>query len=1240
MNIKLRYIALFFAITLALALCIPSFGQVVKGSISGSVIDPQGAVVSGAAVKAKNVGTGTVSTTTTDSAGLYRLNLLPVGTYTVEITAQGFKTTTQSNVQVGAGCFTGLGSIQVSVGETSTTVEVTGDAPLIETTQAQVSSTFSGTTLSTFAGIQENEGLDRLALFVPGVVASRSDNFSNQNGAGTGFSSNGLRGRNNDQEIDGQNNNDNSVGGPGLFLSNVEFVQQYVVVTNNFGPEYGRNAGSVVNVITKSGGNAWHGSVFGYENNSYLNALSNTQKNTNKPGAIPLSISPTGACPTSNPLCNPFTGPPRSNNEFSGGTIGGPIMKNKIFSFFGFDNQIIESNTVYTTSTLTPTPQGLAKLAACFPTGNGAAAVAALSKFGPWGITAGNPTIRPVSTNAPVIAGCPSILGGIGNPANVANDFDGVTRVLPTPAHGFDFVEKVDAQLSSNDNFSARYLFNRGNNFNTQDNGAAGYVVNVLALSQSVLLSETHNFSSHMVNEARIAFGRLNVGFGGNSIGNTDPTPGNLQQALASVTITGGLSFGPVNNLPQARIVNTWQAQDNWNYVLGKHQLKAGTNFTYQRSPNIFLPGINGIYQFTSFSNYFNNVPGAITIAKGNPVSDFREYDTFIYGGDDWKISQNLTLNLGLTWSYYGQPANLFHDETLARETGSGRFWNPNLDIGVRTFPELPAPKNSFGPSVGFAYSPQWGGFLTGHGKTVFRGGFRELYDPAFYNIYLNIASATPIVLNQSVSSPGTHPMPAIPTGPNVRSNLAPSVTLGVFDPRTFNESTITNNFSPDRVYSWTFGLERQIGKRSAFEVRYAGNRGTNLFQSLDGNPFVGTATNPGLAQVFPNLLPAGTSPCLTSAQTLGPGQTLGTDVGRAACGFGLERVRSNTSYSDYHALQTEFRANNLFNQLNLRAGYTFSKTTDNVSEIFGTNTAGNNVAFAQNPFDFKNGEHSLSGLNIPHAFNLNFYETLPFFREQHGLLGHILGGWQISADYIWASGQPYTVQQLADARISDGPLSNGKCTGTPDPTNPCFTIPNFGNFYDNNFVAAFVGGVDSARAFIGSNSAPQSTVGVFAGDYCMAFLNTVPAPGQTRTQAICNTNVMNPTTLLSLNALQNPNGSTIVPITSNAVRFIVNARFAQQVFSTPFGNSPRNALTDAPSNIANATLIKGIKMGEHANLELRLTANNVFNHFNFINVDPFLDDAGKTSFGSAFSNPATTNANGRTVFVGARITF
>jgi predicted secreted protein len=251
MNRKLRTVFLLVAACLVLVWCIPSVGQVLKGSISGTVQDPQGAVVAGAQVKATNTSTGVTLTTTSDSAGLFRFNLIPAGEYKVEVSAQGFKTSVQSNILVAAGRDSSLGSMKLTVGETSTTIEVSGAAPLIETTQSQVTNTFSGTALTTFAGIQENQGLDNLALFVPGVVSVRDNGFSNTNG-GQGFSVNGLRGRNNDQQIDGQNNNDNSVGGPGLFVSDSEFVQQYVLITNQFGPEYGRNAGSVVNIITKS----------------------------------------------------------------------------------------------------------------------------------------------------------------------------------------------------------------------------------------------------------------------------------------------------------------------------------------------------------------------------------------------------------------------------------------------------------------------------------------------------------------------------------------------------------------------------------------------------------------------------------------------------------------------------------------------------------------------------------------------------------------------------------------------------------------------------------------------------------------------------------------------------------------------------------------------------------------------------------------------------------------------------
>src|SRR5262249_39245365 len=261
MNRKLRNVLVLVSACLMLIWCIPAVGQVLKGSMVGTVADQQGAVVSGAQVKATELATGKTLTTSSDNSGTFRFNLIAPGAYKLEVSSPHFKTQVENDIVVTAGAERSLGMIKLTVGETSTTVEVTGVAPLIDATQPQVTNTFTGTMLQSFAGIQENQGLDNLALFVPGVVSVRDNGFSNSNG-GMGFSSNGMRGRNNDQQIDGQNNNDNSVAGPGLFVSDTEFVQQYVLITNQFGPEYGRNAGSVVNIVTKSGTNAWKGSIY------------------------------------------------------------------------------------------------------------------------------------------------------------------------------------------------------------------------------------------------------------------------------------------------------------------------------------------------------------------------------------------------------------------------------------------------------------------------------------------------------------------------------------------------------------------------------------------------------------------------------------------------------------------------------------------------------------------------------------------------------------------------------------------------------------------------------------------------------------------------------------------------------------------------------------------------------------------------------------------------------------------
>ncbi len=1110
--------------------------QVVRGSISGSVVDQSGAAVPDAAIRATSKDTAHVFTATTESSGLFHIALLPVGSYNLEVSKSGFRKLALSNVEVSAAKDTGLGSLRLEVGQVTTTVEVSAAPPLLETTQAQVSTSIKGSTIATFAGVGEAQGLDFLALQLPGVVNNRDLGFSNSNGPG--FAVNGLRGRNNDQQIDGQNNNDNSVAGPYLFMGNPDVVEEYQITTNNFGPEYGRNSGSVINIVTKSGTNNWHGTVFGTESNSALNTLSNTQKAFEGLKKVP-----------------------RFNDEFTGGTIGGPLQKDRVFLFGGFDDEIISQKAVYSTGSLTPTPAGLGQLAACYPNST---SVAALRAFGPYGVGGGSPT--PQGTPAPI-----TLTSGANTPdGTCAVEFAGVQRTLSTPTHVYDGTFRLDVN-GTNDRVYGRYIYQHLNDFNTDAfaTAAAGYPANVPSLGEDIGLSWTHNFSSRTVNEARVSYGRLAVEFGGNTIGNTVPNQSAIGSALAFVRMPQGyLNFGPATNAPQGRIVNTYQVQDNWSYFRGKHQIKAGFNYTYQRSPNIFLPNFNGAFRYRNFTKFALNQPRTVTIALGSPSLDFREHDFFAYVGDDFKVKPNLTLNLGLTYSYFGQPANLFHRLDTKRESNAGSaFFDPSLPLSVRTFHELPSVKTNFGPSAGFAYTPQWGGRFMGHGKTVLRGGYRIAYDPAYYNIYLNISTSAPQVLLQTLrgSTAASVPLPAQPFGPAVRSELAPFLTLGA-DPRTFNQTDVSPDFGPDFVQSWSFGVQREFTPHAVLEARYVGNRGSNLFQSVNANPDVSA-----IAATFPNALPSGVTPC-SDANAVVP-----QAVGRVNCNTGVLRRRTNTAVSDYEGLQLEFRATNLAHQLTLRSSYTWSKTTDNASEIFGTFAGGGSIAFSQNPLDFVRGEHSRSGLDIPQNWTLSFYEEIPAFRAQHGIVGHVLGGWGVSGSYIISAGQPYTPQQFA--------LNS--------------------TYFDSAFNGGFNGGAETARPFLGLPSAPASTVGIFAGDACSGFgVGCELAPGA----------------LLSFNAVNTTGAEQTV--TSSAVRFIVNAPTANSIFGTPFGNAGRNILRDYHTNVANFSLFKNIKFSERTRLQWHMTMLNVFNHPNFSSIDPFLDDAGLALEGTGFADP------------------
>lgn len=1178
LKLRIPTLAVLYVLALIGFRTLPTTAQVANGTLSGSVVDQSEAVVADATVTVTNRATSSVQTATTSNAGSFRFALLPIGTYDVEVSKTGFKKFILAGVEVDSNVENAVGALKLEVGAQNAYVEVTSAPPLVESAQAQITTVVSGEALTTFAGIAENEGMDFLALQVPGVGATRDNNFSNTNGVG--FSVNGIRGRANDQQIDGQNNNDNSVTGPGIFLSNVDFVNEYEITTSNFGPEYGRNSGSVVNISTKSGTNAWHGTISGTETNSVLTSLTNIEKDFDM-----------------------LKSPPRFNQEFSGGTIGGPLWKDKVFIFGGFDNQIESSTGVFTTGSLTPTPLGIGQLASCFP---GSTSVAALQSFGPFGVGGGSPTVLAGSTmplyfdNAPV--------NNTTDPANGAPacgyQVGGVTRTLPNGFHEYDWITRLDVHPWKADWVFIRFIFQKIVDFNeafTATSNEAGYPVNVPSISSTSLIDWTHTFSNRIVNEVRLSYSRANVEFGENTIGNTVPGQNAIGTALTNVSFTTPslMAFGPPTSAPQGRIVNTYQVQDNFDYTIGRHQLKMGANITLQKSPNVFLPNFNGAFSYTNWGTFAANTPSTVAITEGNPNFGFKEWDTFLYFGDDWKVKDNLTLNLGLTWSYYGQPANLFHQETVAQQTGPNPFWDPSLPLSATTSPSLSSVKNLFGPSIGFAWSPKLG-WLTGNNQTVIRGGYRLTYDPAFYNTFLLVAISAPVVLAQTLTSP-TVGLPAEPFGSAIRSQYASDLTTGVFDPRNFNRTTIPSGFGPDRVQEWSLGIQRQVTTNSAAEVRYVGNHGWDLFQSINANPYIA-----GLAASYPGLVPAGVTPCTT------PLSTVPSALGRVNCSEGVTDQTGNTAFSNYDGLQMEYRMSNLAHQLTLRTSYTYSKTLDNASEIFSTFAGANSIAYSQNVLNFKGQEYGLSGLDFPNTWTLSFVEDIPFMRSQQGVLGHILGGWAFSGSYIIQSGQGYTPSQI-ELNASTGGVAN-----------------------DTTFDLTNIGTLETSRPFVGSLSAPVTQVGIYAGDAC-SFTGLAGACALPATQ------------LISFNSL-NSTGS-IVDVTKSQVRFIGNGGEADTIFGTPFGNAGRNSVRDYWTNAGNFTLFKNFKFGERVTTQFHMTMNNVFNHPQYggtiPGIDPFIEDAGLASPGTGFGNPfiqssASLNcpAGVRCIFFGLKVIF
>jgi hypothetical protein len=1226
---------------------IAAMSQATTGSLRGTVVDASGAVVSGASVTVKNEATGSENKTTTSGEGSFEVsNLLP-GTYAVTVEAPNFKRSVSTNVDVKVGIVNPYDA-RLEAGNVSETVTVTaGTEEIVNRDQSQISTTIEARRVTDLPSNGAGGGIDTLALLAPGVVSNRS---GGTNTNGTGLSVNGNRGRSNNFQIDGSDNNDLSVAGPALFVDFQDSVQEFQIVTNNFDARYGRNQGAVVNIVTKGGTNEFHGTGFWFhQDNAVLNSLDNIEKASGLEHPDPS-------------LYNVF-----------GGTFGGPVWlpkfgeggksiwkgTNKAFFFLAFQGIRNPALSTGRSSNLAILPTELARLQATFPANN---LIQNYVRFSPFAVTLGG--VAQINTSIPLTqtprafnlgtlaAGCPrSITIGASAPAGcvgyipfinpttgqpflAGGPYDVINlgtaaapnlfqlaqyeRTVPTGYTENYYSYRFDVKPSDKDNVTFRVLNQKSASQNSIGTISSGFNGDIPAGSKNIGGNWTRQLGNTVVNELRASYQKINVEFGGGCTTGTPgciPGPAEIGESIASVgfgalgltktnTFTG---FGAATNLPQGRIGKVYQLADNLSIVTGRHSLTLGAEWKKLTNLSPFLPNYNGAFTFNSTTRIINNAPNAVAITLGDPLLQFEERDQYYFLQDDFKIRPNLTLNLGVRYEYTGQPLNQLHDQSVLRESNAATaFFNPAIPIDQRTVPAIPADKNNFAPRVGFAWSPHFWKSILGEDATVIRGGFSIAYDAAYYNILSNVQNGAPFSAALSIpvgslpTSGSPSPLPADPRGDAIRAAALASGVLprGILNPRYLAQTRVADDFRAPYSEQFSLGIQHQFGRAHVAEVRYVGTHGVGLFQSINDNFFIkplvagipnwfGTGIN---LPSFANLLPAGTTfqTCVDVAGTLD---------NEGACNqrqkpFGGITTRQNSSQSIYHSMQSRYNGRFFNNALSMGASYTWSKTIDDSSEIFAQSDILS--PNAQNPFCINRCERGLSALDRPHVFSANFIYDVPLFKEQRGFAGHLLGGWQFNGTYILTSGATYTAGQSFNGAFG---LGNTYLTAGDRPF-----LTNAG--VDPRLVG--ISQLDAAILF----GAPLANVNGF---YSMNQINSAGA---------------------------------FVAVNPSDVHFIFNGPGAARIFGTPFGSSGRNQLRGPAFNQLNMSVFKNIKLYERLTLQLRGEAFNVLNHPNpGFGVErggylPNKDVGNAGAVGAGFAENGDIELARRVVQVGLRIIF
>lgn len=971
---------------------LPAMSQEISGSISGTVVDATGGVVPGARIVVYSVDRQRDDrTVNTSGDGNYAVSNLPIGNYRLTTSQSGFKTDIRENIVLSVSDKLTI-NITLQVGQSTETVTVQDVAGQVQLQSAEQSTTVTGTQLRELGLVTRN--YEQLVGLMPGVSSASSDQLyvgvtvpAGQT-ATIPFSINGTRNSSSSWTVDGADNVDRGSNQTLLNTPSIDAIAEFKVQRSGYSAEFGRAGGGQISVVTKSGTSEFRGDLYAFNRTDALSA-NNFLNNANR-----LNLQPDGTAKN----------PPFHYNNF-GWTLGGPLFipkryntdKNKTFFFVSE-----EFRRVITYGTAVGVVPIQAELTGAFPhpvctsyTGN----------------TCNTSTTQITNIDPLARAYIQDILSKIPAPQS-GNSLTSTFRNI------FNYEQelyKLDHSFGQKLNLSVRFLRDQIPTVEPQGlfTGAplpGVAITNTNAPGRSWNVRATSTFSPTLVNEGGYSYsfgaiisnptGLITPG-ASPDIRASVPFPVTLNQ-VPSLTFTGGTSvtsFGPYRDYNR-----NYNLFDNLTKIMGKHTARFGVTYNHYQKTENAGGGNQGTFGFVTstaqlptggattfeqaFANFLQGSVQSFSQASIDLTPDLREVQWEVYAQDDWRIKPNLTINLGVRYSMFRQPTDFNGQLTTFDPSnynpaqapqltaagnivlGTGDPLNGILINGSKSpYRQKIAQDNlsNFAPRVGIAWDP------FGNGRTAVRAGYGIFYDTTLVGTYEQNIFANPPFVN-SITIPNT--TLSNPSGGTASISTTPKILRGV-----------APDFKTPYTQQWNLDIQRQLTNTFMVAVGYVGTKATHLIGIVDINE-----VQPGLA-FSSGVIPVGTAVTSTNTPLLNPL--------RPYRGYSSINEIEPWFNSNYHSLQASAQKTFGGNSL-IGVSYTWSKNL--------TDAQTDRSSAPQNTYNFHDGEYGPAQFDRRHVFTANYVYELPFFRTQKGLIGKVLGGWQIAGIVYANTGLPLTI--------------------------------------------------------------------------------------------------------------------------------------------------------------------------------------------------------------------------------------